>query len=577
MAKIEKDYPITDLEEDWEGHSGGQVQEFIKRKMTSTDADVKRLQDGLEQRFDVEDYIEKKDCVIVGFMRPTGIENQQSGYHRTGYIDISGVTHITAKIYVKSKSVSPVVFFDKDYGWISGVTATTEQAASVTTYEVDVPNGAEYAVFSCEDKEQTFKVDVNIYKSIVDRFEELMKLDVCYISTDGDDTNDGSKEAPIKTFEKAKKLLSKNGTLVFLAGDYENYTIDLSYFDKILGIGNVRMMYYSQKITSASRVDGYTKVYEAAYTANAGVMNSTKYIYQHDVPDEATRIIASERHAIHGDKTHRLPSTRMYLASSIDEIEQSDKYMWYVDGQKIYFSVANDDLSAHPVIVPYLASGYISVSSVKDIEVKNIKFVYRCLDLSGVSGVFENVVVGMARKTQAGFACNYCKALVLRNCEAMAVHADAAGDGINTHNTDTSINDHSSITMYNCWSHDNSDDGESCHENCSTVHYGGLFEYNGNGVTPAVGGTTSCFNTHVRNCHAHEWTEDDLGSGFSAQGNSEAHANLSCYGCIAEGCNVGYNSTEQYGAIAINCISKGNADSFHSVQKYNCAILQPES
>lgn len=33
MAKIDKDYPITDLTEDWEGHSGDQVQKFLKGKL----------------------------------------------------------------------------------------------------------------------------------------------------------------------------------------------------------------------------------------------------------------------------------------------------------------------------------------------------------------------------------------------------------------------------------------------------------------------------------------------------------------------------------------------------------------
>ena len=146
------------------------------------------------------------------------------------------------------------------------------------------------------------------------------------------------------------------------------------------------------------------------------------------------------------------------------------------------------------------------------------------------------------------------------------------GDGFNVHTSDTSISDRSCVTFENCWSHDNSDDGESCHEHCNSIHYGGLFEYNGSGITPATGGNAQCYNVLVRRNGSHAWVEDATGTGFSAQG-SDAHCQ--CMGCVSQNNVKGYNLSGTGSTFyAANCISQNDTTAYSSVDTtLNCLTI----
>lgn len=515
--------------------------------------------------------------VNAGFVRPNGTESSSNDFLKSDFIDITGVKKLSIYVLLASTSCSPAVFYDENKDYINGVEASADTVSSLYTYDISVPGTAKYVKLSSRRANAVnytiaADYDINKYLKLPD------KLSVCYISPTGDDLNDGASNAtPVKTLARVREILSTDGELVLLPGVYENLELDLSEFAKITGIGKVDLLYYMHKVTSADLETGYTRVYKATIPGDA--INQCRILYQHGIADVNTLISANERHPLQRGQTHRVPSTRLYKAESIQEIEDTtSKQMWYFSGGTLYFSIApGSNLADNPVIIPY---NNIKATKERNIFVSNLNFFYCCLYLYGVSGELNNVSVGMTSGKSIGEAqygaimMNYCKALTLRNCEAYAAFYPNAGDGVNSHNVDTAISDKTFVTLIDCWLHDNSDDGESCHENCNSVHYGGLVEYNGNGVTPASGGRAQCYNTLVRRCGEYEWTQDNAGYGFTCQGTEDGPSSMECIGCVAENCVRGFNSSREGENRAINCVAKGNTISYYStVVKINCVSL----
>lgn len=499
-----------------------------------------------------------------GFIRPNGSEESNSAYVRSDYLLATGAK----KFIVTGKFVSaiaPIAYYKADKTFISAESVSTTGIQTVTS---NVPANAVFIRVS------TFAANVADFyiDAILGSVEEIQKPSILFMSPLGDDSNPGTETLPVKTFAAAKSLLRDGGELFMLPGDYDFLTcgvFNLSDFAKVTGIGKVRIIYHTQVIDSATLVSG--NIYKVTYSPlNAENLNTlTQFIYIHDVPDPDTAILTEEINPLQRGKTHRLPSTRMYKVASIAEIESETSHpCWYYDGTDIYFSLpAGVNLAVNPIIIP--PRGILSATEKRTVEIRNIEILYMQMLLTGLSGLLENVSCGMGRASAGQIRCDYCKDLVLRNCEAYAAHTTSGGDGVNTHNTDTSISDQSRIVLENCWLHDNGDDGESCHENSLTIHKGGLVEYNGNGITPASGGGTECHGVLVRNNGNHPWVQDNGGTGFSSQGGV-----MTCFNCVSENNTTGYNKTSTGRAIAYNCVAKGNTSQYSGVTQVNCVSIE---
>lgn len=497
----------------------------------------------------------------VGFIRPSnGTQGTNSSYVCSDYLRIDGVKRFVVKGYFNTVN-APIAYYNSSKTFISAESVSSDGAHTVNS---TVPNNAFFIrVSTLSNKISDFSID-----AILGLSSNAVKLDRVFMSPNGDDTNAGTESTPVATFAVAKNLLREGGELFMLPGTYENAGIlNLSDFAKITGISKVRLFYYTQKITSATLVSG--NIYKVAFVGGTTLASLTKYLYIHDVADPDTEILSAEKHPLQKGQTHRLPSTRIYQVSTLAEVESTTSHhCWYTDGTDIYFSIPEGtDLSTNPVIVP--ARVDIGATEKRTVEIRNIDFLYCGMTLTGLSGLFENVSCGMGRSRAGQIRCDYCKDLVLRNCEAYAAHTASGGDGVNTHNTDTTISDQSRIVLENCWLHDNGDDGESCHENSLTIHHGGLYEYNGNGITPASGGGSDCHGCLVRRSGNQPWVTDNGGTGFSSQGGV-----LTCFDCVSENNVVGYNVSSGSFGIAYNSIAKGNATQFRpNFSQVNCVSL----
>lgn len=365
-----------------------------------------------------------------------------------------------------------------------------------------------------------------------------------YIHPDGNDAELGqSKTTPVKTFSRARQLLEDDG-LLYMWGDFVSDTsFELSLFRNIVVPERERCrMLYGAVYNSGTLVSGYTRVYQTSHTSAIG---SGAFFWQKDISDRNTFIQISDRLPIHKKKTHRLDHTRLYMASSIEEIENTvDREMYYKDTENniLYFSkVEGSDLSINPIIYP--SASVLRGTNPSMINHNGIEYHFRALFTEGLSGQMTNCVFGYVNRDGA-FMWNYTEDMTLYNCEACG----CSNDGVNGHFS-------GSLIMYGLWAHDNTDDGESAHENCQSFHYGSLVEYNGNGITPATGGSTFCQGTLVRfnrnRANGNPWANNEEGTGYSSQGGF-----LHVIGGISENNVRNYNIQSGSVGRLDSCVSK---------------------
>ena len=493
----------------------------------------------------------------TGLMRADGSVSTSSSYLRTLPMPVAGVERLMLHNKLVADTATSffpiVVWLDGDNNAVGYVDCTAGEG----DYELVPPAGATAAVFNAL---RTFVVQTDSVVCHADIVSATPFVHRIYLSPEGSDLDDGlTADTPVQTLRRANTLLAPDGELVMLAGDYYDLPLDLSNYGRLTGSGRVRII-SGYQITQGTAVSGYTRVLSATIDKPP---TSGTYLWQHDVADAATLIAADEVHPVQEGATHRLPSTRIYPAASIAEIEAStDVLKWYVSGTTLYFSkVNNSNLATNPVIIPRRTIGGTVGGAT---EIRDIRFLYCGLLLTGMHGVLENVSAGM---TNAAGAIRYDGAtdFLMRRCEAYG----CSNDGFNGHGTADAPSD---IVLEDCWGHDNCDDGESCHEYCTVTSRGGLYEYNGNGCTPASGGRASYYGVTARkNLPEHAWTGSTReGTGFSAQGaaSSGAETAMLCQGCYATANSIGIRSTLSTGTIAIDCVAIGNgADYTGNVEK----------
>lgn len=527
---------------------------------------IKKLDKYVNENSTIENVVLVKGAILAneGFLRSNGTENTTNLYRKSDMIDISGVSKMTIHTIIGSLSVSPAVFYDKNQNYIYGVSHSV-----ITETDIDIPNipaNAMYMVSSgSRDANNVFSITAEVTMS---KYLQINPNETeVYISPTGDDiTGNGTKSKPFGSYEFASTKVSKNGTVIFLEGDY--------LMDKPLNIntelkGNqsskVRLI-FGEKITTSSVLSGFTRVNYIEYSES---INPLYFLWQHDTPDTDTEILSTERHPLQKGLKFRLGSTRLYNANSIQEIEDTtDRLMWFLDNGNLYFSKKlGSNLVDNPIIIP--ASQGVNVLT--DTYINNIDLMYAPLNTNSNRTRGVNISSGY---------CNSAGSLIYSNtqgndftkCEFYANYRD----GANGHSV-TPLRECTRVTesVFNdCWFHDNGDDGESCHEYSENTHNGSLVEYNAHGITTAYGGHTVCYNSMVRRSGGHKWTRTELGFGFSAVGNpTEGEStDIYCYGCVSENNGDGFLS-HNIGNTYINCISINNTRDYVGGRQINCVSL----
>lgn len=392
------------------------------------------------------------------------------------------------------------------------------------------------------------------------------KLNVVFVDAmDGNDSNDGTTlSKAFKTFSKAFSVLSDDGTIM-LNGDiserFDIHKVPTQRSLRLIGVRGTKM----NRIIGGTKIDSATHIEGDVYSSPLNDFSNEEsfWIYQHEVQDGNTLIPDNERHPLQRGKKYRCDSSKIVRGSSLDDVKTSDSLKFYydADNQTLYFKIKNGtNLNSNPVYIPSdLPNVYGNDGSVK-FEMSGIESWYGGVFLRKCHG---GKVVDCASKYVYGsgaFSIEDSIGLELIRCEAAScTDGSVNGDGFGVHilkNEQPVFAKKTTVTMIDCWSHDNNDDGYSDHGGCEGTIIGGLFEYN------VKGGLTPSYGAHdtYKNCY----TRKNKLNGIFLCGNATdggIGGQAECFNCISENNSINYNC--DHGEVnnpnqltLINCISK---------------------
>ncbi|MCJ7930967.1 hypothetical protein [Aeromonas sp. LsrichE-8G] len=386
-----------------------------------------------------------------------------------------------------------------------------------------------------------------------------------YVSTTGVDTNLGTSSSPVLTFSKAAKLLGGRGTIrVKDDGVYPVQSISGADLSNITIVSNSKT---KPHIRAGTRQQGFvltsgeTDIYELTTTDPAAA-----WIWEGYVNDSTTLITDAEREPQHGGRTHRLEHTKLYKQVSLAALKTASRGYYYGSG-KLYIKLAGSYASVAEAYITYSGANGLSLTNGVNVHVQDI-----VVDFGSISvlGSKNPTLVNMESIGSAGQGIIGDVARgELRNCRT----AGALNDGQNFHNTVGQVIIGSVWSRFNCWSHDNGDDGESMHEHCVGNTWGGLYEYNADrGAAPSYGSHTSYYNLKTKyNGYGGTPSNGAWGEGIALVGeNQETGTNgtsVECYNCVDVGSNIGYAN---HGSDAAN-------GQVSSMRLYDCKSYKSKS
>jgi len=399
-----------------------------------------------------------------------------------------------------------------------------------------------------------------------------------YVATDGYDDNSGLSLS--KAFATFNRALQAGATKILVGGGKYYQAIDLSYAqDSIEIVPAVKdalpVIYGPRSViaTTESAVTGYTKVYAAEYTGTFDDKNI--WIFQDDVPDAATEISTAERHSLQRGKATRCGDTKITVCTSsvlenaLTEIENASGYKWFYDSTNhiLYYSRPEAVSAANPICASFGGSVFVNKKRSMTIKMTGIGVKYQRIDLTDiVAPVLTDCFCVNVRAASAFMWDGNCGAKLYR-CEAARVFYTAnSGDGFNAHGEKTgdAFAKQSTCFLFDCWAHDNVDDGYSDHERCEITLYGGLYEYNGGGgVTPAVGSHCTAYNVLSR----YNTEADFFYTGDPAGSEGGVGGQIACYGCVSVGKGSGRGFRLNGATIEglfVNCIAINRQYGFYS-------------
>lgn len=393
-----------------------------------------------------------------------------------------------------------------------------------------------------------------------------------YVSPSGSDSfGNGSQSNPYATITRA--LVDSDDVLVMGGAYFESVRLpsrsgrfSVSAYDK-----DKKAVIYSPGCVvadDAAAVDGRGGVYRFPMPNDVIMSNANIWLFQDGVEDESTEVPSGERHPLERGLRTRCLDTMIGRceSGSLDAAfaEMGSAYKWYLDTETetMYVSCPVKPSADHPICWSKGNSLFTNCDRSKSLDLTGLVSKYARFDLNGLGRCTVVDCASMNVFGAGAFTYDQSVGSSFVRCEASRCFNGENGDGFNGHSSNTGDKHakQTTVSLIDCWSHDNNDDGYSDHERSETTIIGGLFEHNKKGgVTPSYGSHCTCYNVHSRNnyCgfnYVGEATDEEGGEG----------GQMACYGCIAEsntagGVKSGFN-VEGAGntAILVNCISRGN-------------------
>lgn len=377
--------------------------------------------------------------------------------------------------------------------------------------------GYTYFRIQLEDKTRT-NIDpdtVQVYREsaayppLVDAVRHLG--DPVYISPDGDDAGDGTPDSPLATVTEAVERGADY--VIAAAGTYkERVNLQDSVHSRLTLVCDdpagaaVFTDPEAVVISSESNVSG--PVYKAE-GVTVQISEGNLWMYQDGVKDDST-LISGLRLPQERGLSHRCLHAMIRRCSALNlsaaMIEMtagasSNIWKWYREGSTLYYTRPANVTTANPIIIPVGGSMFANYGSDFRLTMRRISCRYMALKLSNMAEVhLTDCAAGYCYEAGA-IRLDRTTATLIR-CEACRCVSGTGGDGINAHGsipTEGGAAKTTTITLVDCWSHDNNDDGFSDHERCESTIIGGLYEYNGKGgVMPSFGSHCTAIGTVSR-------------------------------------------------------------------------------
>lgn len=520
----------------------------------------------------------------------TGANATSDNFYRTPYIDIDGYEKVRFLAHISNVSghTFGYAFYSSDSAssYISGKRCDIDTSLSEygqKEYDIEIPTGAKY--FRCciyKSFRSSFYLIATSGKSLSDKIQVLeakQLQNVCYVSNEGNDENDGSKTSPKRTITAALQV-SRN--IVVRGGVLEENGINFSGCDGIIQISsypneNVIVFAGEKLATSDTQSSGSVYMFPVSADPNA------YHIYQYGLSDPDTLISEASRHSIHGRREYRCDCCAINRVSSMEELTSpSDDYTYhyYYENGYIYYTRPSAASSSNFIFVGTDTNMLKNCGNCV-IKLVGINFYGAAVTIKSNGLHANSCSVKYAKDTC--WTIEAAIGVVLENCEACCAEhsASSQADGFATAPAHDDVSllsvNTCNVTMTNCWSHDNTDDGYGGHYTSDVHIFGGLFEYNGTrttssaGICPAYGstdvvdGAVTQFNSGDGMCY---WGSGESGNsghyGVSRQSNVISRYN----GGAGFRIDGAYNLIELY-----NCISIGNYNGYSNTRANSLMTL----
>ena len=410
--------------------------------------------------------------------------------------------------------------------------------------------------------------------------EEFASLDgnkLVYVDASYSGESEGSEIKPYKTINEAIEAVNGGGKIVIRTGDYRetlalgtlssgDYSFEVNRASKVRILG-------SEKLSGWVLTSGQTNTYEIPFTGT--IPTATRFgkiIYEDGNPSRP--ILDDEKHPLQKGLSYRLPFTEIVPKTSIAEVEaQAGTFYHDTVNGKLYLHASNstnpktNGFSYENAVRGFNTTPSAQTNKIINLSLSGLQFMY---STGGLSSVGFNTVrrenITVIGTIDYGCFRDDTSNIIAYNDEG----AFCNGDGINGHFSSwgnyQSLTDHRSMqpvnVYYDCWMHDNWDDGISHHENHRYIIYGMLSEYNGDGgVRGSNDSNGTIYNGYSRK---NGQTDPSGGEGFSVV-NPTINVNrngckLLLFNCFAEGNQRGYSSISDDRNVIelINCISRNN-------------------
>ena len=543
-----------------------------------------------------------------GFINSEGINAEDNARKRTSFIPCPEGITIIFKAETDHDNVSALTAYNDNKQAI-GFNINIGTHESEHTYST--PTGTKYIRLSSKKHYETYlhfskppiieSIDSNIariralqtaYSNSAASISNLQntvnyKNSCVYIAVNGSDSNDGSYSHPFATVDKALQCGAEQ--IMIKPGIYEqniNLQNAVCKSIKITNSGSTGRVIFRPSncllASSEQKLDGYNNIYLADVTATFAAGNN--WIFQDGVSDINTLITDTERHPLQRGYQYRCEDTKITrctsnnLADAITEIENSENYKWYYDPdhEKLYFSRPQTVTNEYPLRASFGGSLFSGGNRALTLNISGIETKYINFNITGTSD--SKLSDCKSSNVFASSAFNYsgCLNAEMLRCEAVRCFSGTGGDGFNAHSTNSGdiYSKQTTVTLTDCWSHDNNDDGYSDHERSETTIIGGLYEYNGKvGITPSFGSHCTCYNVCSRNNNNGFYY---IGTVETAEGGK--YGQLYCSNCCAENNSSSGFRVDGTGnsAILFNCQSFNNyygyqaSSSSHGILLSNC-------